>query len=125
MKNENPISFITVVRQNLFSLEYKNLREFGQGGPVIGELYFNEKRILKFLFGGPYLKDKNNLYIPLFINNFFSKKFKIAVINVNTLKIKTIGISENLIWLYKIEDDYIYYYTNIDASVSKRVLLKF
>lgn len=54
--------------------------------------------------------------MPVYLKSFFYKGFKIAKVNIENLKVEILGSYENLINLYKIDDNYIYYYRDINDT---------
>lgn len=124
MTTQNPISFISKKELTNFKLEYINLMEISQGSPEVGYVYINEKKIPIYLFGGPFLISDLFVYMPIYLKSFFYKGFKIAKVNIENLKVEIIGNYENLINLYKIDDDYIYYYKDINDEQQGRLKLK-
>lgn len=94
------------------TIEYTDIREICQGGPEVGIFVINGKRIKDKLFGGPYIKNKDCLFVPL----YKGPHFVLAMINVTTLNIQVVGKSEDLIFLDKIEDNSVFYYTHINKS---------
>ena len=94
-------------------IEYSNLREIVQGGPEIGNLTINGNKVSNEFFGGPYLYDKDYLYIPKYSKRFFNVRFLLCKINFKNLKINIISEQKNLFYLYKLEDGKIYYYEDV------------
>lgn len=76
---QDPISFISEKELPNFKLKYTNLMEIGQGGPEIGCVYINEKKVLKYLFGGPFILSEKYLYMPVYLKSFFYKGFMTKV----------------------------------------------
>jgi hypothetical protein len=116
MTIQSPISFISEKELPNFKLKYTNLMEIGQGGPEVGYVYIDEKKVPTYLFGGPFLLSGNYVYMPVYLKSFFYKGFKIAKVNIENLKVEILGSYENLINLYKIDDNYIYYYRDINDT---------
>lgn len=121
MITQNPISFIATKEFPNFKLNYINLMEIGQGGPEIGSVLINDKKIPTYLFGGPFLYFDEYVYMPVYLKSFFYKGFKIAKINIETLKVEILGKYENLINLYKIDGNYIYYYKDMDGLLEAKI----
>jgi hypothetical protein len=117
IKFEDPIQFNITVELEANKISYSNLMEICQGCPEIGNVYINNKRIDKYKFGGPCLLEMNYVYIPMFIKNIFSSGFKLAIINIDTLEIRTIGGKMPLIFLDKIKDGRIYYYKDLNKTI--------
>jgi len=117
IKFENPIQFNITVELKANKVSYSNLMEICQGCPVIGNIYINNKLIDKYKFGGPCLLEMNYVYIPMFIRNIFSSGFKLAIINIDTFEIKTIGRKTPLIFLDEIKNGRIYYYKDLHKTI--------
>lgn len=120
---EDPINFIIDKRIDNYQIKYVNLREVSQGGPEIGHLMINEVKFSSFLFGGPFFYEKNKIYLPLYINNFFSSGFKLAVIDLITQKVNVLSNLKNLIFLDKIENSKIYFYEDMKREKYSTLLL--
>lgn len=114
--NDNPINFQSHFILNNLEIDYVNLMEVNQGSPLVGKLLFNKSDLFKeILFGGPFLYDNQNslIYVPTFIRRFCVVGFKLSVINPEKNTINYLGKIEDLIFLRKIENNKIYFYTNI------------
>lgn len=120
---ENPVSFFSEKKHLDKVIKLTELMEIVQGGPEVGRLSIDEKKILSYLFGGPFLCKDDCVYIPVYLKSFFYKGFKIAKININNQDVKILGNYENLISVYKIEEDFIYYYTDMDGMTSRKLKL--
>ncbi|OCG31808.1 hypothetical protein A9G34_05375 [Gilliamella sp. Choc4-2] len=115
-KNDDPINFQSQFILNNLEIDYINLMEVNQGSPLVGNLLINKSNLFKeILFGGPFLYDDQNrlIYIPMFIRKFCVVGFKLSVINLEKKTINYLGKIEDLIFLRKIENNKIYFYTNI------------
>ncbi|QEY26139.1 hypothetical protein [Neisseria zalophi] len=111
---DTPTNFQTNFFIDGFEIEYINLIEVNQGSPLVGNLSINQKIYSnKLQFGGPFLYDKKFLYIPVFIRRFCIVGFKLAKLDLSNLAIQYIGNIEDLIYLNKIENEKIYFYTGI------------
>lgn len=121
MKFEDPWQFAIEKEIDDKKIKYIDLMELSQGAPEIGSLSINGKQIDKFKFGGPLIYDKRDIYIPIYIRNFFCTGFKIAKINIDTLDIEQIGKIKDLIFLDKVENDKIIFYENRNKTI-KRVM---
>lgn len=95
MKPENPFSFFTKKEHNSFLVEYDSLYEIGQGGPVIGSLSINLFK-LKGKFGGPIHFLGNYGFAPFFVESFFDRGFKFAVIDLISLEVTLLGSTHML-----------------------------
>jgi hypothetical protein len=119
-KFDTPWSF--TIHQNLdgYEIEYINLSEICQGGPEIGDLKINGSIILSYRFGGPFIKYGSNLILPVLISNFWSRKFKLAKIDLLSKQITVFGKSKDLIFLDRIEDDNIYVFDGKNKNISSK-----
>lgn len=124
MTTQNPISFISEKELPNFKLKYINLMEIGQGGPEVGNVYIDDKKVPTYLFGGPFLLSDGYVYMPVYLKSFFYKGFKIAKVSVENLKVEILGSYENLINLYKIDENYIYYYRDINNNQQGKLKIK-
>jgi hypothetical protein len=93
-------------------IRYSNLKEIGQGGPEVGNLFIDDKIVGSppLLFGGPLYIYKHNLFVPCFKKRFISSYFKICVIDLTTQSIKEIGGNERLVLISKVDDDLVFFY---------------
>ncbi|MFY0602958.1 MAG: hypothetical protein JXQ93_03345 [Flavobacteriaceae bacterium] len=112
IKFEDPWQLVTKKKINNNIIEYFDLMELSQGGPEIGLLCINGKIINKHRFGGPFLSDNNYIYIPIYIKNFFSSGFKICKLGINDFEVKVISKKEDLIFLDKLDNSILYYFTD-------------
>lgn len=114
---ENPIDFNQSMKEDGYEISYSDTREIAQGGPIVGRLSVNNFLIHPiFLFGGPPLKCKNLLYVPVFVRKFCVAGFRLCVINLDTREFYMIGKVKNLIFLDRIDNDKIYFYENLEKS---------
>ena len=112
---EDPIQFIEEKTVGDVLISYTNLMEISQGGPVVGNLAINGRRI-KGRFGGPSLVDGNFLYLPSQVKRFLGTCFKLAQIDISTLEIQKLGRNEHIIFLDKKDGNKIYYFNDMQKS---------
>jgi hypothetical protein len=105
-------------------IKYVNLEEICQGGPEIGEIYINNNKINGFKFGGPLLYNNNKVAIPLFVNGFFNKGFKIVIIDLNNKYLLEFGNLKDLVILNSFEENEITFYSSIDRNDLKIIDLR-
>jgi len=122
-KFDTPIDFATEIKIDDMEIIYCNTFEIGQGGPVVGNISVNGRLISNHYFGGPVLLDEQYLYIPIYMKKIISWKFKLARIDLNSLKIDTIGKWESVIFLDKIENGTIYFYEDVSKENSRNYKL--
>ena len=92
-------------------VEYRGLMELCQGGPEIGDLFVNGKRIGgDTRFGGPLLQHAEAIYIPVFTKSFLSSGFTLTQVELESGKVSMIGKRRALIYLDRIESGVVYYY---------------
>lgn len=115
-KNEDPIQFDSTKKNGNIEILYSKLMEISQGGPEIGTLSLNNVEI-SGLFGGPAVIDKNYVYIPILVNKFTGRGFKVARINAFNFEIDIFGKIRNLIFLDRLENNRIYFFENIDKTI--------
>jgi hypothetical protein len=116
---DTPWDFQITMNLNGYGIEYQNLTEISQGGPVVGTLYINST-VVDFgssKFGGPLLFENPYIYIPTFVQKIYSTGFRLCKIELNSLKIELIGGIKELIFLSHIKDGYIILYE--DAGKTK------
>ena len=121
---ETPLDF---QEKNIFDkweVSYLDLMEVNQGSPLVGSLSINGQVITKEEgFGGPLLYFNRKIYIPVFIRRFWVVGFRLAVLNLDDLSIEYIGGIEDLVYLKEINDNRIYFYTDIYKSTEKNLTL--
>ena len=98
-----------------YSIEYKNMMEVCQGGPLVGDLYINGKRVSYNRYGGPLLNDEYFIYITIFSRS----SFILSKIRMSDFETLLIGSHKDVICLKNIDDDKIYYYDSIYNDVIK------
>lgn len=91
------------------TVEYKNLSEVCQGGPLVGAIYINGKRISNNRYGGPIVFDDQFIYVPL----FSGAKFIVSKIRITDFETCFIGNYRDIIDLKKLENDRLYFYDSI------------
>lgn len=117
MNFETPLSFALVKEANGIKISYSDLMEISQGGPVTGLLAINNTEIPYHRFGGPNLYKEDLLFAPILVKKFLGVCFKIAKINIHTLSMQIIGKRRDLIFLDKIENELIFFYTDLDKTI--------
>lgn len=124
MKLETPYSYNTqITLPNNIVIIYNGLYEICQGCPEVGRLSINGKFILKEVFCGPLLYHDNYIYVPCFRRKWFNSGFYLAKINIDTLEISIISKMYPLIDLIKIENDMIYFYTDMQQNNIGEVII--
>lgn len=113
--NQTPSDFDETIHIEGYKIKYKNLREIGQGAPVIGDLVINGKQMPGYGFGGPLIYQNRHLYIPVYVKEaFYGWGFKLGIINLTDLSIEIVEKITPVIHLDKIENDRIYYFISWD-----------
>lgn len=115
-KFENPSEFTTYIESGDIKIQYSNLMEIAMGGPEVGNILINNILIKNHRFGGPLLIKKQFVYAPVFIRRFFFSGFRLARINLTTLKVDLIGKKRDLIFLERIENNKVYFYEDYSKS---------
>ncbi len=106
-------------------IEYRGIMELCQGGPEVGDLFVDERRVGgDSRFGGPLLYDAGAIYIPRFTKSFFSSGFTLARVELGSGKVSPIGKRRGLIYLEKIECGIVYYYTDIEKTRLEKLSLQ-
>jgi hypothetical protein len=116
MRNDfqSPVDFDNKVVIDNVAIEYHDLHEISQGGPVVGSLSINKKIIGDSLFGGPFLIYDNSIYIPAYVKKFIGWGFRLMKINMSNFHRTFIGNTKNLIFLDRVERNYLYYFEDVN-----------
>ncbi len=117
---ETPKDFDINKKINQTEITYTNLKEIVQGGPEIGTISINGIS-LKGDFGGPCIYANGNLYAPNYVRKFFGRGFRLAKINIQTLKIEYLTKIKSLIYLQKIERGEIYFFEDLNERYLRRI----
>ena len=120
---ETPWEFDLEKKVGKYVFHYKNVMEVSQGGPEIGLLMKNTQLVSEDKFGGPVLYDEKYIYAPLFVRGFFKSGFKLAKINIETLEIKLLGSVKPIIHLDKIENNRIYFFSDMEKQRCESISL--
>ncbi|MEJ2881848.1 hypothetical protein [Pedobacter sp. GR22-6] len=110
---ETPRDFDTLKVNLGVTIEFLDTMEISQGGPVVGSLSINSRRLVG-KFGGPALADETYIYVPMQIRKLFGTSFRLTKINIETLESTFIGELQRLIWLDRVSDDKVYFYGTFD-----------
>ena len=93
MKFQDPMTFSTELKIKDLEVRYSNLMEVSQGGPEIGNILINGKKI-DGRFGGPILYDNGYLYVPAYVKKFFGTGTYVQSVGVkNDLEIDGFSIA--------------------------------
>jgi len=117
-KTETPIDFEINKSHNDIEVSYVDLFEISQGGPVVGSMIINGRKLIG-RYGGPVLFDNDDLYAPAQVSKIFGTGFKLAKIDTQTLEVVFLGKIKDLIFLDKIEGGYIYFFEDISKTIYK------
>lgn len=112
---ENPIQFLEEKQIGKYKITYFHLTEICQGGPEVGNLAINNNQI-KGRYGGPFVFKENDIYIPAYFNSLFKSGFKLARINLVSLKVEYLSNIKPLIFLDKIVENRIYFFKDINKD---------
>ena len=124
ISNETPLEFQEKNFFDEWEVSYLDLMEVNQGSPLVGSLSINGQVIIQEQgFGGPLLYFNKKIYIPVFIRRFWVVGFRLAILNLDDLSIEYIGGIEDLVYLKEINDNRIYFYTDIYKSTEKNLTL--
>jgi len=115
---EDPIQFDLKKKVGNIEITYSNLMEICQGGPEVGNLSVNGKKV-KGRYGGPALCHDGYVYVPAFVKKFFGFGFKLAKINPATFEVEYLSKIKNLIFLEKTEGNRIYFYEDINKTIQR------
>lgn len=112
---QSPFLFNSTYLVGGLTIEYKNLLEVCQGGPIVGDIYINGKRISYNRYGGPLLFDDRFIYVPL----FSGAKFIVSKIRITDFETCFIGTYRDIIDLKKFENNRLYFYDSIYDNTLK------
>ena len=115
-KFENPIQFETKKKVGFIEIEFYNLMEICQGGPEVGNLSI-DGNIIEGRFGGPVLYQDQNVYVPIYEKTFLKSGFRLVKINVITYEIEYMTKIKDIIFLYKIEMNRIYFFEDLNRTI--------
>lgn len=109
----SPWDFPIDIRIGNFHMEYFNLAEVCQGGPIIGNIKVNNKPLFPHIFfGGPIIaKQDTDILIPCF--NMQHRMFELWQISLSTHDMKILTPPRDVIWLYELTNDTIYFYDDM------------
>lgn len=107
------------------SIEYRNVMELCQGGPEVGNLFVDGKPVSpEARFGGPLLVDDLKVYLPVFDKSFFYSGFRLAQVDLLSGSVDRLGKRKKLIFLDRITDGVIYYFTDMEKVSLEAYSLK-
>lgn len=117
MKNkniQNIFCFNSSFDFNGYRIEYTDLMEICQGGPVVGNLYINEKLVSCNRYGGPLLLDNEFIFLTIFSGS----KFILTEVRICDFESRFIGNYRDIICLREITYTKISFYDSIyDTSL--------
>lgn len=111
-KFDTPFDFSPIVTIGENHIQYTDLVEVCQGGPIVGRLSINGDMVSGYDFTGPFLYSDMFIYVPALVKSAFI----ITQINLRTKEVKFRGKTTDFICLEKIEDNKIYYYDSLTYS---------
>ena len=87
-KLDTPWGFTKDIQQDNWHIQYTNLNEICQGGPLVGNLIVNGQKVFcDKRFGGPLLYHENLVFIPMYIRKFCISGFMLSVIELNSMRL--------------------------------------
>jgi hypothetical protein len=114
---ELPNDFSPIKNINGHEIEYKDVRELSQGGPLVGKISVDSILISDKLFGGPFVNDDKFIYIPMYQRKLFKTGFKLAQISLVDKKIKVLTKEiKALMFLINIENNKIGYLETVSSK---------
>jgi len=114
---QRPDDFDTQIHTSRLSIEYTNLLEISQGGPILGNIAVNGVS-LEGRFGGPTWIDGSIVYIPKTEKSLFGTYFRLMKLDMDSMIRTEIGELHHMIWIEKVYDGKIYFYDSMDKSLS-------
>lgn len=117
-RDRNPWNFKEIIEIDNYIIEYKSLGEICMGCPWVGSLAINGKHVDAFLFGGPFIKYKEYIYIPVYRNDGdIGRSFALYKLNLDTLHLKQISDRHILVIPNHIQDDRVYFYKSMEKKI--------
>jgi hypothetical protein len=113
---ENPLSFIDIKKYDNHYVEITNQVEICQGGPVIGDLVIDGRKLENLQFGGPIWLTKKGIVAPIVERGFFYSGFRLSLIDYKSGIVKKIGSRHDIVWIVKCEDDIARCSIHLDGS---------
>lgn len=123
MKFEDPIQFNIEKHESGVKIHYSNLMEISQGGPEIGDLYINGELVQGFRFGGPCIVTNEFIVAPVYVKKFFGTGFKLSRIQLTSLRVDLYGSTKSLIYLDRIDGMTVYFFEDINKTISRSLNL--
>jgi len=124
-QKDTPQDFQSKVVFDQYVLDYTNIKNVGEKRLKIGSLLINNQNLFKYDFGGPFLYNESFIIIPIYEKNLFRSGFKTAQINLYNKSIKIEGKLHQVIFLSSIEDNKIFYYTDLAQTKLETILLEY
>ena len=116
-KLDTPWGFTKDIQQDNWHIQYTNLNEICQGGPLVGNLIVNGQKVFcDKRFGGPLLYHENLVFIPMYIRKFCISGFMISVIELNSMRLIRVKDIYDLVYLDSINENEILFYKDIDRT---------
>ena len=120
-KSDTPWRFTKYIQQDNWHIQYTDLNEICQGGPLVGTLIVNGQKVFcDKRFGGPLLCCKNLAFIPMYIRKFCVSGFMLSVIELNSMRLGLIKGIYDLVYLDSIDEDEILFYQDRNRNKSLR-----
>lgn len=120
-KSDTPWRFTKDIQQDNWHIQYTDLNEICQGGPLVGTLIVNGQKVFcDKRFGGPLLCCKNLAFIPMYIRKFCVSGFMLSVIELNSMRLGLIKGIYDLVYLDSIDEDEILFYQDRNRNKSLR-----
>lgn len=123
-KLDTPLNFSKDIQQDRWHIQYSDLIEICQGGPLVGNLIINGKKVFNDkYFGGPLLYHDNLVFIPLFVRKFCVSGFKLSIIELDSMRMVLVNGIFDLIYIDSINGNEILFYIDIDRTKLHRQLI--
>lgn len=120
-KSDTPWRFTKDIQQDNRHIQYTDLNEICQGGPLVGTLIVNGQKVFcDKRFGGPLLCCKNLAFILMYIRKFCVSGFMLTVIELNSMRLRLIKGIYDLVYLDSIDEDEILFYQDRNRNKSLR-----
>lgn len=120
-KLDTPLNFSKDIQQDRWHIQYSDLIEICQGGPLVGNLIINGKKVFNDkYFGGPLLCHDNLVFIPLFVRKFCVSGFKLSIIELDSMRMVLVNGIFDLIYIDSINGNEILFYKDVDRTKLQR-----
>lgn len=112
---QTPNDFDAEIKTPDTIIQYDQLAELTQGGPVTGNIRINGHH-MEGRYGGPLFIKGNYVYLPMLEKKLFADYFRLVRIDRENMTILKIGDLHHLIWIEKVKAGKVYFYDGVDQA---------